>query len=210
MKRPDPILLSPTFLDSFRHYQDADPEYAGKARRDLIDRLDGVPVTSGAMRKGIEFEQAVCDFLDGKADGGPAGGPPLPGIIEEAAGHVRGALRQVHVSVPVAPDVTVHGYIDFLKGNTIYDVKTTAKYEFPKYLRNCQHLAYMAALRQLGITTFKYLATDFQSLYVEEYRWDGSMLADLRGRAMDFLSYLEIDPEMKEAFERKRLRLEAA
>lgn len=201
------IFLSPTFLDSFRHYQDADAEYADKARRGLIDRLDGVPAGSEAMRRGVEFEQAVCDRLDGKEE---KAGPALGRVIGEAAGHVRGALRQVHVSAPVAPGVTVHGYIDFLRGNTIYDVKTTGRYEFPKYLRNCQHLAYMAALSRYGIRTFKYLATDFSSLYVEEYRWDGSMLDDLRGRAMDFLSYLETDPEMKEAFERKRLRQEAA
>jgi hypothetical protein len=204
------IRLSPTFLDSFRYYREAGDEYADKARRDLIDRLNGVSVTSEAMRKGIEFERAVCDCCDGgEIEAGPVK-PALRPIIEEIAGHVSGALRQVHVSTRIAPDIVVHGYVDFLKGGTIYDVKTTGKYEFPKYLRKCQHLAYMAALRPYGIGTFKYLATDFADVYVEEYRWSDSMLSELKGRAMDFLSYLEIDPEMKEAFERKTLRQEAA
>jgi hypothetical protein len=205
------IRLSPTFLDSFRYYREAKDEYADKARRDLIDRLNGVSVTSEAMRKGIDFEQAVCDYCDGKKiTVGRGAKPALLQSIDEIAGYVNGALRQVHVSAHIATDIVIHGYIDFLKGGTIYDVKTTHQYEFPKYLHKCQHLAYMAALRPHGIATFKYLITDFSSVYVEEYRWSDSMLGDLKGRAMDFLSYLEIDPEMKEAFERKQLRQEAA
>jgi hypothetical protein len=198
------ILVSPTFLDSFRYYQNAEGECADKARQDLIDRLNGVSVESEAMRKGIAFEQLVCDYIDGK--GGPEGGPPLSRVVSEISGHVRGASRQVHVSALISPGITVHGYVDFLSGDTIYDVKTTSRYEFPKYLRNCQHIAYMAALRGHGIRTFRYLATDFADVFVEEYFWRDAMLDDLRGRVGEFLSYLGADSEMKEAFERKQLK----
>jgi hypothetical protein len=198
------IFISPTFLDSFRYFRNAEDEYADKARQDLIDRLNGVSVTSDAMQKGIDFEQSVCDYIDGK--GAPEEGTPLFGIVSKISGHVRGASRQVHVSALISPGITVHGYIDFLRGNTIYDVKTTSKYEFPKYLRNCQHIAYMAALKGQGIRTFRYLATDFTDVFVEEYFWRDAMLDDLSGRVGEFLSYLEADSEMKEAFERKQLK----
>jgi hypothetical protein len=196
--------LSPTFLDSFRHYQNAGDEWADKARKDLIDRLCGVGAASEAMQKGIDFEKGLCDYCDGA--GSLHEGEPLFAIMEEMAGHIRGAERQVHVAIQVSPGITVHGYIDFLQKNTIYDVKTTRNYEFPKYLRNCQHLAYMAALERRGIRTFRYLITDFSGVFVEEYNWMDAMLGELRGRALEFMSYLDIDPEMKEAFMRKAER----
>ena len=198
------IYLSPSLLDSFSYYQRSRDEYADKSRRELIDRLNGIRVTTESMQKGIDFENLLCAYMDNAVSLDE--GHPLFSIVEEMAGYVRGGVRQVHVQTQILPEVTVHGYLDFLNGQTIYDVKTGSRYEFPKYLHNCQHLVYMAALKDSGITTFKYLVTDFSSVFVEEYQWQDSMMDELRGRANDFFSYLEIDPEMKEAFHRKAVR----
>ena len=51
--------LSPTFLDSFRYYCDANDEYADKSRRNLLDRLNGISVTTEAMQMGTDFENLV-------------------------------------------------------------------------------------------------------------------------------------------------------
>lgn len=195
------IFISPTFLDSFRYYIDAEPEYATQARQDLLDRLNGVSVTNERMQAGIDFENALCNYCDGLLKFGEE--TPYSRCIEEMSGHVKGASRQVEVMCQLTDSVVIRGYIDFLLGNTIIDVKTTSKYDCPKYLKNNQHRAYMGALHEKGITRFQYLVTDFKDVFIEEYFWHESMLEELRGRVNELFSYLEDDVEMRQAFERK-------
>ena len=193
------IYISPTLLDSFQFYQTAaDDEYADMRRRELIDRLKGITVTTEVMQRGTDFENLLCAYIDGNAALDEA--DAVTKVIKEMAEHVRSASRQVHVKTLITPDVTVHGYIDFLHAGTVYDVKTTGTYLFPKYLHRNQHLAYLAALRNQKIETFKYLVTDYKDCFIESYHWRDSFMDDLRGRVNDFLGYLKADPEMSEAF----------
>ena len=195
------LYISPTFLDSFQYYLEANDEYADKARHDLLDRLRGISVTTEAMQRGTDFENLVCAYADGKVTLDPENS--LTPIIEGMAEYIRGGLRQVHVQTQIMPEVVIHGFIDVLHMNTVYDIKTTSRYEFPKFLRKNQHLAYLAALKDYGITTFKYLITDFSSYYAETFHWRDAMIDELRGRVNTFFDYLEIDPEMSEAFHLK-------
>jgi len=196
--------ISPTFLDSFAYYQKADDDHVDVKRQELIDRLNGITVTTEAMQKGTDFESLLCNYIDGRAtlDDWNA----LTPVIKEMAGYVRGGIRQMRVGVHLLPDVTLIGYIDFLNRGTVYDVKTTGKYEFPKFLHKNQHLMYLAALRQQKIDTFKYLVTDFKDCFIETYHWQDSMIDELRGRVNAFFDYLKIDPEMSEAFRLKAER----
>jgi len=196
--------ISPTFLDSFQYYCDSNDEYADKSRRDLLNRLNGISITTEAMQKGTDFENLVYAYVDGKASLDSEN--PLTPIVEGMAGYIRGGLRQVHVETQILPDVVIHGFIDVLHKNTVYDIKTTSRYEFPKFLHKNQHLAYLAALKDYGITTFKYLITDFSSYYVETYHWRDLMVDELRGKVNSFFDYLKIDPEMSEAFRLKTER----
>ena len=192
------IYISPTFLDSFQYYQEADDEYVDIKRRELIDRLKGVTVTSEAMQNGINFENLLCAYLNNKAllDRGDALFP----IVDEMSRYLQGSIRQLHVRTQILPNIILHGFIDFLNVGTVYDVKTTGSYIFPKFLHRNQHLTYMAALRSYGINTFKYLITDFKDCFIETYHWRDSIINELRGRVNAFFDYLKIDPEMSEAF----------
>jgi hypothetical protein len=177
---------------------DADNEFADVKRQELIDKLKGISVTTEVMQNGTDYENLLCAYMDGKAslDDGDA----LTPVIKEMAGYVRGGIRQLHVKTRILPNVILHGYIDFLNRGTVYDVKTTNKYEFPKYLHRNQHLAYLAALRPQGIDTFKYLITDFKDCFIETYHWRERYLGELKGQIDDLLEYLKIDHELSEAF----------
>ena len=54
--------------------------------------------------------------------------------------------------------VELYGYIDELMPNSIHDVKTTSRYEFPKFRKHAQHLVYPYCLAQEGsdIRHFQY------------------------------------------------------
>jgi hypothetical protein len=120
--------------------------------------------------------------------------------VNEIADFVRGARRQVHVEAEVLPDISIHGYIDFLLPGLIVDTKTTLAYEWGKYLHNAQHLAYLYALKSEGINRFVYVVTDFKGIYHETYDWCDVFENNLRSRIVVWMNYLECDAEMKEAF----------
>lgn len=203
--------ISPTFLDSFEYYQS---EYGAtdEKRQEIIDRLRGVPILPNqSMQFGIEFEQAVCDFLDEKKT------IPIPAensyddAVLEIAAIVGGARRQVYVDYPLSKAITLHGYIDFLQPDFAYDTKTTKGYEVGKYLKNMQHRAYLAGLRDQKIESFAYLVYDYsqREVFIEEYYWRDSIVGELRGVVDRFFAYLEIDEEMKEAFYAKQEKVAA-
>jgi len=193
--------VSPTLLDSFSYYMRIDNEKKSiQARRELIDRLKGVrTLPNEAMLRGIAFEDNVCAYCDGtykpvKAD--------YDACVREAAGYVAGARRQVYIDFPLIDDISVNGYIDFLSPGVITDTKTTGEYEFGKYLRNTQHLAYLTWGEPKGYRCFQYVVMDFKRMNVvrEEYFWNPVMRDNLCTKALTFTDYLECDAEMKQAF----------
>jgi hypothetical protein len=200
--------VSPTFLDSFRRYMDMESgEGSDKMREELLDRLRGVKhPPNEAMQRGIEFESNVCAACDGtympvNAD--------YDRYVNEIADYVRGARRQVHVEAEILKGISIHGYIDFLLPGLIVDTKTTLAFEWGKYLHNCQHLAYLYALKDEGITRFEYVVTDFKGVYRERYGWTPTFEQELKSRVREWMGYLDSDPEMKEAFMSRETKKEA-
>jgi|GEM_PF-6059965 len=197
--------ISPTLLDSFAYYRS---EYGAteEKRREILDRLRGVSAPPNeAMQFGANFEQAICDHLEGVRTIPVSASDPYDAAVLEAASIVSGAWRQVHVEYPLTGLITLHGYIDFLTPACVVDTKTTKSYEIGKYLGNMQHRVYLAGLRELGIERFAYVVYDRtqKRIAIEEYFWREAIVDELRGAVNNFLGYLEIDPEMKQAFYEK-------
>jgi hypothetical protein len=193
------LYISPTFLDSFRRYKNMESGEASDAMRlELLERLRGVMrPPNEAMQRGIDFEDDVCAACDMRYT------PKTPDYdmyVREVADFVRGARRQIHVEREIMSGISIHGYIDFLLPGLVVDTKTTLAYEWGKYLHNCQHLAYLYALKPEGITRFEYVVTDFKGVYHEKYDWTPAMDDELRSRIYGWLDYLETDSEMKAAF----------
>lgn len=206
-----PRLVSPTLLDSFAYYMSIEDEAASeRARQELLNRLRGVKTPpSPAMQRGIQFERDICDVIDGA---------PFENEVErkltskhmvilwDLAKSLNNSTRQVHVGYWLDKDTLIHGYVDFLLPKMIVDTKTTASYDWGKYIGNCQHLAYLAALNHLHYSHFRYLVVLFnqngQALQTtwEDYYYRPQMVDELRGRCAEFFIYLTIDKEMGEAY----------
>lgn len=204
-----PRLISPTFLDSFAYYQSIENEESyERSRQELLDRLRGVktPPTE-AMLRGIQFEQDVCDVMDGKTISAERKlKAEHIGIINSVARMLHGASRQVHVGHWLDSETLIHGYVDFLLPGLIVDTKTTGRaYEWGKYLDNCQHLTYLVSLSPFGYMRFKYIVVTFNQygavdMTQEDYYYRPQMVDTLKSRCAEFFDYLTIDPEMSEAY----------
>lgn len=164
-----------TLLDAFAWYKKSEQEGALQEFLDKVNRAPFEP--TDAILRGQAFERTVDDAL---AWGVPEDLPDLRAhdvaypvsILHTFVDRLRGAVRQVSVETVVDTrygPVKVYGKADEILRDTVYDIKTTGKYEFPKYLRNWQHPVYLEALKKEGIHRFVYLVTDFREIYEEEY-----------------------------------------
>lgn len=192
------LSLSPTILDSFAYYLSIDNDEQSEVKRqEIIARFDGKEIVkSEAMQKGIDFEATVlkcCNEPDKFSYENDK-------CVVEIADMVRGGIYQ-HSAVCVCGDVYLHCIMDFLKANTVYDVKTTSKYEIGKYGQSNQHLAYLQALRAEKINRFVYLATDFRNVFYEDYNYQPAFEDTLKSNIARFFDYLQSDKEMNQAYQ---------
>lgn len=77
-------------------------------------------------------------------------------LIKEAADYLKGSLSQVYTSAIIETkygNVELYGYIDELRHNKVYDLKTTKKYEFGKYSKYWQRHLYPYCLIESGACT---------------------------------------------------------
>lgn len=165
-----------TMLDAFAWYKKSE---ADGALQEFLDKVNRVPFEkTDPILRGMAFEDMVDHALK---MGIPADLPdPIhvhdvkcpSDILRVFVERLQGAVRQVHVETVIDTrygPVKVYGKVDEILRDTAFDIKTTGKYEFPKYLRNWQHPVYLEALKKEGIRRFVYLATDFREVYEEEY-----------------------------------------
>lgn len=77
-------------------------------------------------------------------------------LIKDAALYLKGSLNQVYTSATIETKyglVELYGYIDELRQNKVYDLKTTKKYEFGKYAKYWQRHIYPYCLLESGQCT---------------------------------------------------------
>ncbi|RKD18986.1 hypothetical protein BCY91_14005 [Pelobium manganitolerans] len=190
-----------TLLDAFHYYLRSEAE---NAFQEFIDKINRVPFTSEAAEKGTCFNELVDMLADNRYDEACAkykiaeralrGHEVLTCTHTDRTGNewvfdYKKALvwdfaytyaksnRQIYTSGHLGTSrgtVELYGYIDELALDTVVDIKTTSKYEFPKFLHNYQHLVYPFTLRQEGLETssFRYHITDFTNTYIEDYSFD--------------------------------------
>lgn len=77
-------------------------------------------------------------------------------LLKEAAEYLKGSINQVYTSSTIDTKygkVLLYGYIDELRQNKVYDLKTTKKYEFGKYSKYWQRHIYPYCLVESGECT---------------------------------------------------------
>ena len=149
--------LYPTLLNLFDRYQKG---YVND--NELIDRINRLPVPqTEAQAKGSSFEEAV-----------------IKGTNEELydaviLSKVRALLPRPMLKTQVyceyqLNDVLLYGYVDVIGKMLAVDIKTTKRYAPDCYAQSHQNF-YLPALKSKGIRTLRYVITDFQEVYQEDY-----------------------------------------
>lgn len=174
-----------TLLDAFQWYLDSDED---EAFPEFLRKVNRIPFTNEAIEKGTAFNELVdrikngelVPVVDQKGMIAYNGFEYRWNIVSQFVDHFLGAADQVYVEglLPTPKGkVLLYGYIDEVaQGGNISDIKTTRSYDFPKYLRNWQHLVYPYCLHCQDITDgcFSYEITDFNHHYREDYVFDAS------------------------------------
>lgn len=136
-------------------------------------------------------------------------------LLREAAEYLKGSVNQVYTSATIETKyglVQLYGYIDELRQNKVYDLKTTKKYEFGKYQKYWQRHVYPYCLIESGecteIESFEFTcyqlsnSTDKQSLikgkrYPEVYNYNHEQSKELiKSQCERFIEFLEENKEL--------------
>ena len=130
-------------------------------------------------------------------------------VIEESE-YFAGCISQLYVSATLPTrygDVELYGYIDELRKDVVYDIKTTSKYEFGKYEHKWQRHVYPYCLIASGqmesVSAFEYTAYQLKggtsrtplisgTRYPEYYTYDhGKTVTLLTAHVERFIEFLE-------------------
>lgn len=187
-----------TLLDAFHYYLKSEQE---NAFQEFIDKLNRVPFISEKAEKGTAFNELVDAIADNKyyelveagtvaqrevrkvlvytynhvdRQGNPWTFDFKTSVVDYFAKEYEGAIPQLRTTGYIETTsgiVELYGNLDELAGDLVADIKTTSKYDFPKYLHNYQHLVYPFTLAQEGINVsfFRYHITDFTNVFIEDY-----------------------------------------
>lgn len=203
-----------TLLDAYQYYLKSEDD---GALQELLDKINRVPFESEAADKGTAFNEVVDTLLHSEAarnsmscdpsdmiyypfvskDGTRYNFEFKKSIVLTFVNSLEGYVSQVpigaHFVTTKGQAIYLYGYIDEILRSDVTDIKTTSKYEFPKFLNAWQHRVYPYCLDMNGIVTetFTYRITDFNGYYEEVYTYDRDKcireLSDICERFIDFL-----------------------
>lgn len=132
-------------------------------------------------------------------------------FCKNAADYFRGSLPQVYTEATISTKygkVLLYGYIDYLRGNKVFDAKTTKKYDFGKYRKYWQQHVYPWALIESGkcteISSFEFTAFQLKGgnskkaplisgeMYKEVYTYDHARSTQLLTTICEhFIEFIE-------------------
>lgn len=123
----------------------------------IVSKLDGIvpiipehglPQCEDLCKKAVStFIYAACDCFEFLFD--------IP-FCKSVAEYFKGSLSQVFTSATIDTEfgeVELYGYIDELRENKVFDLKTTSRYEFGKYSKYWQRHIYPYTLIESGACT---------------------------------------------------------
>lgn len=209
-----------TLLDSFQYYLSKVDD--DNAFQEFIDRLNKKPFVSEAASKGTAFNDLVDKVISGRVrlqdfprdkkgdvlyhhkerDGHEYEFKFKPEIIEAMAIHLGNAVPQKYTQAVLPThrgDVLLYGFADEILMNRVTDIKTTSRYDFPKYLNAWQSKVYPYCLNAEGIyvDTFEYLITDFRNIYIEEYPYNPQRdIVELQRFSEQLIDFIETHREL--------------
>jgi hypothetical protein len=130
---------------------------------ELIDKINRVPASVTApQQKGIDFESAIIKGVNEEM------------FNAELLSEVRALLPRPMVKTQVyceyrMDNVLVYGFVDVIGKILAVDLKTTRQYTAGQYEKDHQNF-YLPALKHKGIRALRYIITDFEQVYQENYK----------------------------------------
>jgi len=185
-----------TLFDAWRWFLDSEKD---TAHQDFIDRLNRKSFKSDAAEKGKAFEECVNELMNLDISGQVVKYKNFEfdkNILLDVYNRVKGYSSQIYVERQIQTSlgqVKIYGYLDKLGFGRVVDIKTTSRYEFPKFLGNFQHHVYPLCLAErCKILESEYIITDFKSVYTEQYRFDEEeSMNKIKSVSEDIIEFIE-------------------
>ena len=178
-----------TLLDAYQWYRVSERE---NAKQELIDKINRVPVTDiesiQRMNRGSALNNLIDDIVmlgeiltDSVELNGVTYQFPVK-LLSDLADIFEGSTAQYFADMSISSAngsiVDLYGYTDFIKLDTVFDLKTTNSYELGKYKDSMQRHVYPLALMSKGIeiNTFEFTCAEIKgkewNIYRESYQVD--------------------------------------
>lgn len=211
-------------------YKKTAEEIESELKQSLLDSINRVPFDSEAADKGTAFNEVVdCLIHNRKPE--PGSKVQLVSNVESnfiqatindriflfdlawckaAAEYFKGSVSQLFVCATIETKygtVELYGFVDELKRDTVFDIKTTSKYDFGKYANGWQRHVYPYCLIESGqmesVKAFEYTAYQLKggtsrtplisgTCYPEYYVYNHEQTVKLlRNHCERFIEFLE-------------------
>lgn len=214
------------YNESTGEYRYSPSEVYDLSKKDLIDAINRVPTTSEDASKGTAFNELVDSFIHKKRSDrvimrGNKQNDTIEVIcdgstflfsysfIEEVARYFSNSISQVYTSAEIETSygtVELYGYIDELRMNRVYDIKTTKSYQFGQYKKYWQQHLYPYCLVESGmcssVDSFEFTCYQlsggtsktpvitgrmYPELYVYQHEYSKKLLVEHCERFIEFL-----------------------
>lgn len=182
------LYLTPTLLNSWQYYLNANFSLEESAKTSFINCLNKIKTEpTPDMIRGLNFENDVYEFLEGKLE-----------FIEPTAFEVSQIVKGSMFQVPLMKkflnfenyEIYIYGIADCINKNIIYDIKSVKNYDIGKYKSSAQHKIYLSAS---NADTFKYVVSDGDCVFEEEYNKSPKLEEELKELILDFLYWLQVN-----------------
>ncbi len=178
--------LYPTLIQTFSLFHHEARNANGElyvSEQELLNRINRVPQPpTPAQQRGVSFETAL---ISGRGE------EQFPAEIIQTMRKQLPMRYKTQFFVRTAiKDVEFYGMVDVVGGDRAIDIKTTARYQAPKFAHHFQNL-YLFGLKSWNIKQLDYLITDFQNVYTESYHYDSYDFQPLLDELELFTEFLE-------------------
>ena len=195
-------LITPSLLNSWQWYLEVEAEDKQEIERQKFisvlkrEKTESTP----AMIYGQEFEDNIRAIVGGEEIVCERNPEKYQEIILAIGLIVRGGTWQLPCRKQYK-DFLLYGRMDVVKGGTIYDIKTTSRYDIGKFQKSAQHKLYLYCT---GLERCEYLVAEVYhgigEPSVKGYCRESYTDQDIEPIVDNFIAWLEFDKELKELY----------
>jgi hypothetical protein len=193
--------IYPSLLDAYLRFKRHDDEETFQSLFDKINRVE--TEKTEAQLRGVEFEQLINKVIDGNecsflndhylTDNFRFNIELVKAIANKLSGAIQRQEYMEAIMKTHAGKIRLYGIADFSFPEMLADLKGTSNYKYCKYKDNTQHPTYSLIKKLNGspIKAFKYVASDFDKMFIETYIPSENMHDKLMITVFEFIRFIE-------------------